>query len=161
MGDYDLAFSRRANSASMASRMNCARLFGPASASMRDITASESRTCVAFTPNAGRPIRGVVSDTASCDKPIPPIDLVSDTGFISVIGYGDKSMCLSFKPIKLETVVVMRGEKVAGRINRYRSHGGCVVSVPGVIHPTETPGQCWFPNVPAAKAALLARSACQ
>lgn len=92
MSGQDLAFSRRSSSASMASRMNCARRFGPAKASILAMTSSESRTCVGLTPSAGLPILVGVSDTAGDDKPIPPIDCLTDTVFISDIGYGDKSM---------------------------------------------------------------------
>ena len=62
---------------------------------------------------------------------------------------------LTFKPIKLETVVVMRGVKVAGTIKRYRAHKGCIVRVPGVLTPSANPGDCFFPTVAAAKARLL------
>lgn len=90
-----LARSRRSSSASTASRMNCARRPGPHSRSTRAITASESRTCVALMPSAGLPMRDGVSDTATSDKPIPPIDSVSDTGFIVGIAYGDKSVTIT------------------------------------------------------------------
>lgn len=89
---YGLDFSRRSSSASTASRMNCARLPAPQSRSTRAMTASDKRTCVALMPSAGLPMRDGVSDTAICDKPIPPIDLLSDTGFISGITYGNKPM---------------------------------------------------------------------
>jgi hypothetical protein len=64
---------------------------------------------------------------------------------------------LTFRPMKLETVVVMRGEKVAGTIRRYRAHHACVVSVPGLLTASMAIGQgkATFPNVPAAKARLL------
>lgn len=84
--------ARRANSFSTASRMNCARLPGPARSSIRAIIASDKRTCVALIPNAGLPMREGVTDTVISDKPIPPIDTVSDTGFISGITYGDKAV---------------------------------------------------------------------
>ncbi len=84
--------SRRSSSASTASRMNCARFPGPHSVSTRAITDADNRTWVALIPSDGLPIREGVTDTASCDKPIPPIDRVSDTGFISGITYGDNPM---------------------------------------------------------------------
>jgi hypothetical protein len=62
---------------------------------------------------------------------------------------------LTFRPIKLETVVVMRGEKVAGTIKRYRAHKGCIVSVPGVISAAGTGGS-FFRTIDDAKAAVLA-----
>ena len=62
---------------------------------------------------------------------------------------------LTFRPIKLEKIVVMRGDKVAGTIKRYRAHGGCIVRVPGVMAPTSHPGRCFFPTVAKAKAVLL------
>lgn len=36
-------------------------------------------------------------------------------------------MKLTFRPIKLETVVVMRGDKPVGTIRRYRAHKACIV----------------------------------
>jgi hypothetical protein len=62
---------------------------------------------------------------------------------------------LTFKPIKLETVVVMRGDKVAGTIKRYRAHKGCIVRVPGLLTPDTHPGGCFFPTIAAAKARLI------
>ena len=62
---------------------------------------------------------------------------------------------LTFRPMLLETVVVMRGVKVAGTIKRYRAHKGCIVSVPGILTPSANPGNCFFPTVAAAKARLL------
>ena len=62
---------------------------------------------------------------------------------------------LTFRPMLLETVVVMRGVKVAGTIKRYRAHKGCIVRVPGVLTPSANPGDCFFPTVAAAKARLL------
>jgi hypothetical protein len=66
-------------------------------------------------------------------------------------------MCsdLTFRPIKLETVVVMRGEKVAGTIKRYRAHKGCIASVPGILSAAGT-GNAFFRTIPEAKAAILA-----
>ena len=51
---------------------------------------------------------------------------------------------LTFCPMLLETVVVMRGVKVAGTIKRYRAHKGCIVRVPGVLTPSANPGDCFF-----------------
>jgi len=68
-------------------------------------------------------------------------------------------MCsITFKPIKLETVVVMRGEKPIGTIRRYRSHKACIVSVPGLLTASMAAGKgnSVFPNIPAAKKAVLA-----
>jgi hypothetical protein len=64
---------------------------------------------------------------------------------------------LTFRPIKLETVVVMRGDKVAGTIRRYRAHKACIVSVPGVLTARMAIGQgkATFPTIAAAKARLL------
>ena len=64
---------------------------------------------------------------------------------------------LTFRPIKLETVVVMRGDKVAGTIRRYRAHGACIVSVPGVLTASMAIGKGYasFPTIAAAKARLL------
>lgn len=65
---------------------------------------------------------------------------------------------LTFRPIKLETVVVMRGAKVAGTIKRYRAHKACIVRVPGVLTASMAIGQgkATFPTIAEAKAALLA-----
>lgn len=64
---------------------------------------------------------------------------------------------LTFRPIKNECVVVMRGDKVAGTIRRYRAHKACIVSVPGLLtasmHPMQ--GKAVFPTIAAAKKALL------
>lgn len=64
---------------------------------------------------------------------------------------------LTFRPIKLETVVVMRGNKVAGTIRRYRAHRACIVSVPGVLTASMAIGQgkAVFPTIGEAKARLL------
>ena len=62
---------------------------------------------------------------------------------------------LSFKPIKLETVVVMRGDKVVGTIKRYRAHKACIVSVPGLLSAAANPGHASFPTIGAAKKRLL------
>lgn len=91
-------FSRRSSSASTASRMNCPRLFGPISASMRDMTASESRTVVSFTPSEGLPIRRVVSDSCKSDKPIAfMLTDITDSQYITTIGYGDKQMATTYR----------------------------------------------------------------
>lgn len=52
-----LSRSRRVNSFSTASRMNCAMRFGPAMTSIRAIWSSVNRTFVSFTPSGGRPMR--------------------------------------------------------------------------------------------------------
>jgi hypothetical protein len=64
---------------------------------------------------------------------------------------------LTFKPIKLETVVVMRGEKVVGTIRRYRAHKACIVSVPGLLTASMAigKGNAVFPTIAAAKKRLL------
>lgn len=66
-------------------------------------------------------------------------------------------MKLSFRALKNETVVVMRGDRVAGTIRRYRGHGGCIVSVIGILSPAKNPGQCFFKTIPEAKRALRAK----
>lgn len=63
---------------------------------------------------------------------------------------------LSFRPIRNEVVVVMRGDKVAGTIKRYRAHRACIVSVPGLLSAAANPGRASFPTIPEAKRALLA-----
>ena len=62
---------------------------------------------------------------------------------------------LTFLPMKLQCVVVLRDGKVVGSIRR-RKHWGCLVSVPGILYPARHPGKCCHPNMAAAKAALLA-----
>jgi len=64
---------------------------------------------------------------------------------------------LTFRPTKLETVVVMRGNDVVGTIRRY--HGKWQTRVPGVLTPASNPGQTVYDNLAAAKAALLAADA--
>ena len=89
-----LAFSRRASSASTASRMKSPRLFArPITASIRSSTEGESRTVVSFTPSAGRPMRRVVSDSCKTDKPIAfMLTDLTDSPYITAIGYGDKAV---------------------------------------------------------------------
>ena len=68
-------------------------------------------------------------------------------------------MCkLTYRPIKLETVVVMRGEKPVGTIKRYRAHKCVQVSVPGLLSAATAPfkGASVFRTVPEAKKALNA-----
>ena len=68
-------------------------------------------------------------------------------------------MCnLTFRPIKLETVVVMRGEKVAGTIRRYRAHKACIVNIPGLLTASMAigKGRATFPTIKEAKAAVAA-----
>ena len=62
---------------------------------------------------------------------------------------------LTFKPIKLETVVVLRDGKPVGTIRRYRNFNACQVRVPGVLTPASSPGQTTFRYMAEAKAALL------
>lgn len=64
---------------------------------------------------------------------------------------------LTFRPIKNECVVVMRGDKVAGTIRRYRAHKACIVSVPGVLSASANRGQAGFSTITAAKKAILER----
>lgn len=64
---------------------------------------------------------------------------------------------ITFRPLKLETVVVMRGDKPIGTIKRYRAHRACIVSVPGILSAAANPGQASFPNIGAAKAAIIAK----
>lgn len=66
-------------------------------------------------------------------------------------------MCnLTFRPIKLETVVVMRGEKVAGTIKRYRQWKGCIVHIAGLMDASAPQGSRFFRTIPDAKKAVLA-----
>lgn len=64
---------------------------------------------------------------------------------------------LTFRPIKNECVVVMRGDKVAGTIRRYRAHRACIVRVEGLLTPSMAIGQgkSTFTTIAAAKARLL------
>lgn len=91
-----LAFSRRANSVSTASRMNMARLFGPAKASIRSRTSGSKRTSVGLSPSAGLPMRarlaGIALSDNVCIKPLSLIDGVTDNGYITVIANGDNPM---------------------------------------------------------------------
>lgn len=66
-------------------------------------------------------------------------------------------MTITFRPIKNECVVVMRGEKVAGTIRRYRAHKACIVRVEGLLTPSMAIGQgkATFPTIGAAKKAIL------
>ena len=64
---------------------------------------------------------------------------------------------LTFRPIKNECVVVMRGDKVAGTIRRYRAHKACIVRVEGLLTASMAigKGSATFPTIAAAKARLL------
>lgn len=64
---------------------------------------------------------------------------------------------LTFRPIKLETVVVMRGDKVVGTIRRYRAHRACIVSVPGLLTASMAigKGNAVFKTVGEAKKKLI------
>jgi hypothetical protein len=66
----------------------------------------------------------------------------------------------TFRPIKNECVVVMRGDKVAGTIRRYRAHRACIVRVEGVLTASMAlgEGKATFPTITEAKRALLARA---
>lgn len=63
-------------------------------------------------------------------------------------------MALTYRPIKLETVVVLRGDRVVGTIKRYRAYRRCIVSVPGLLSSATHPGQANFATVGEAKARL-------
>jgi hypothetical protein len=64
---------------------------------------------------------------------------------------------LTFRPIKNECVVVMRGAKVAGTIRRYRAHRVCIVRVEGLLTASMAigKGRAAFPTIAAAKARLI------
>lgn len=62
---------------------------------------------------------------------------------------------LTFRPIKLETVVVMRGDKPVGTIKRYRQWKGCIVHVSGLMDASAPRGSRFFRTIPEAKKALL------
>lgn len=80
---------RRVISLSIDSRMNSARLFGPASSSMRAACASVSRTSTGFVADlalsGGRPMRAVVADIGKSvnrtSKAISLIDYISDIAY--------------------------------------------------------------------------------
>lgn len=63
---------------------------------------------------------------------------------------------ITFRPMLLETVVVLRDGVVIGTIRRYKAHRACQVRVPGILTAAANPGQSTFPTMAAAKAALLA-----
>ena len=62
---------------------------------------------------------------------------------------------LTFRPRRLVTVTVMRGEKPVGTIRRYRAHRFCLVRVEGVLTAAANPGRAAYPTIKDAKAALL------
>lgn len=62
---------------------------------------------------------------------------------------------IRFLPMKIETVVVLRGTKVIGTIKRYRTHKACLVSIPGLLSAAANPGQASFKTVPEAKKRIL------
>lgn len=66
-------------------------------------------------------------------------------------------MAITFTPMKLETIVVLRDGRVIGTIKRYRGHKAVIVSVPGVLSASMAAGQgkSVFRTVAEAKAALL------
>ena len=114
-----LAFSRRASSASTAPRMNCARLFGPARASIRSRTSGSRRTRVGFSPSAGLPMRerlaGIALSDNVCIKPLSLIDEVTDNGYITVIANRGKQMHIS--------IMGYEGECSCDHCGRSLSHG--------------------------------------
>jgi hypothetical protein len=63
-----------------------------------------------------------------------------------------------FLPAKNDTVVVLGGCKVVGTIKRYRSRKGWIASVPGILHPAEHRGECFFKSIGAARAAITERA---
>lgn len=81
-----------------ASRMNAARRFGPANASMRAMTDASSRTSVVLVSSSrlsgGRPILAPLSDIDFSASPtlfpISLIDTITDAAYISDIAYGSK-----------------------------------------------------------------------
>lgn len=73
-------FSRFFSSFSTASRMNSARLFGPATASIRSGMPSGSLTTVAFTPMSGRPLVSTFFNFISL-KAISLIDTIPDIAY--------------------------------------------------------------------------------
>ena len=94
--DLGLARSRRTSSASMASRMNCARPYLPQSASIRSSASGGKRTGVGLLPSGGRPIRGAVVDTDKSGKAIENdtvfVDVLNDVVYIDDTVYGGKAM---------------------------------------------------------------------
>lgn len=64
-------------------------------------------------------------------------------------------MRLSFRPMKNQCVVVMRGDKVAGTVRRYGAHKRWVANVPGVLSAAANPGVASLGYLAEAKAALL------
>lgn len=63
---------------------------------------------------------------------------------------------VAFRPIKNECVVVMRGDKVAGTIKRYRQWKCCIVHIAGVMDASAPQGSRVFPTITEAKKAVLA-----
>lgn len=59
-----------------------------------------------------------------------------------------------FLPTKNDTVVVLGGCKAIGTIKRYRSRGGWIVSVPGILAPASHRGECFYKTIREAKAAV-------
>jgi len=57
--------------------------------------------------------------------------------------------------MKPEVVVIMRGEKVAGTIRRYRAHHTWIICVPGILSAAANPGRVTFTNLADAKRAVL------
>jgi hypothetical protein len=61
---------------------------------------------------------------------------------------------LTFTPIKLETVVVLRGDKVIGTIKRYRSFKAVLVHVEGLLTAASNRGYAKFDTILEAKRML-------
>lgn len=107
-----MGFSRRANSASTASRMNCARPYLPTTASIRARASGDRRTGVALLPSGGRPMRAAVVDTDKSGKDIENdtvyVDEVNDVVYIDDTVYGDKPMPALTKAQKSRLVEMSR-----------------------------------------------------
>ena len=83
------ARSSRSNSLIAASRMNCPRLFSPATASILSFMSAGNRTRTAtvstFLFSGGRPMRGLIAGSAESVNSFPESDIayltVNDIGF--------------------------------------------------------------------------------
>ena len=58
---------------------------------------------------------------------------------------------ITYMPIRNETVVAMRGNKVIGTIKRYRAHRRCIVNIPGILTASSNPGEANFATINEAK----------
>lgn len=85
--------------------------------------------------------------------PIPSREQQLDEGY----QLDGRKLPITFKPMKLDCVVVMRGEKVIGTIRKYRAHGACIVSVPGILTASMNigSGKATFRTIPEAKKRIL------